>query len=100
MAVRAPTQTGIARKERILEEAARLFGRRGYHATSMRDIGEATGLLAGSLYAHIASKEDLLYEVVVQAAHQFLGRVEAIRAEEPPAEERLRAAMRAHVSVV
>jgi AcrR family transcriptional regulator len=66
----------------------------------MRDIGEATGLLAGSLYAHIASKEDLLYEVVVQAAHQFLGRVEEIRAEELPAEERLRAAMRAHVSVV
>jgi AcrR family transcriptional regulator len=100
MAVRAPTPAGVARRERILEEAARLFGRRGYHATSMRDIGEATGLLAGSLYAHIASKEDLLYEVVVQAANQFLGVVEDIRAEPVSPEERLRKAMRAHVAVV
>jgi AcrR family transcriptional regulator len=100
MAVRAPTPAGVARRELILDQAARLFGRRGYHATSMRDIGAATGLLAGSLYAHIASKEDLLYGVVVQAAHQFLGRLEAIRAEELPPEGWLRAAIRAHVSVV
>jgi AcrR family transcriptional regulator len=100
MAVRAPTPAGMARRERILEEAARLFGRRGYHATSMRDIGEATGLLAGSLYAHIESKEDLLYEVVVQAANQFLGGMEALRAEILPPDERLRKAMRTHVGVV
>jgi AcrR family transcriptional regulator len=90
----------MARRERILEEAARLFGRRGYHATSMRDIGEATGLLAGSLYAHIESKEDLLYEVVVQAANQFLGGMEALRAETLPPDARLRKAMRTHVGVV
>jgi AcrR family transcriptional regulator len=90
----------VARKGQILDEAARLFGRRGYHATTMRDIGEATGLLAGSLYAHIASKEQLLYEVVVQAAAQFLGAVEPMRAELVAPEERLRKAMRAHVRVV
>ena len=90
----------MARRERILEEAARLFGRRGYHATSMRDIGEATGLLAGSLYAHIESKEDLLYEVVVQAANQFLGGMAALRAETLPPDARLRKAMRTHVGVV
>jgi TetR/AcrR family transcriptional regulator, cholesterol catabolism regulator len=100
MAVRAPTPTGLARRERILEEAARLFGRQGYHATSMRDIGQAAGLLAGSLYAHIAAKEDLLYEIVVQAANQFLGEAERIRAERLSPEDRLRKAMRAHVSVV
>lgn len=98
MAVRAPT--GVARREQILEEAARLFGRRGYHATSMRDIGEATGMLAGSLYAHISSKEDLLFEIVLQAANQFLDRLEALRALDLSPEERLRRAMRAHVGVV
>jgi AcrR family transcriptional regulator len=100
MAVRAPTAAGVARRERILDQAARLFGRRGYHATSMRDIGEATGLLAGSLYAHIASKEDLLYEIVVQAGNEFIARLEAVEAAERSAEERLRLAMRAHVSVL
>jgi AcrR family transcriptional regulator len=100
MAVRAPTPLGLARRGRIRQEAARLFGRRGYHATSMRDIGQAAGLQAGSLYAHIASKEDLLYEIVVQSANQFLGKLAAIGAEEISPEDRLRKAMRAHVSVV
>jgi AcrR family transcriptional regulator len=99
MAVRAPTRAGVARRGRILEEAARLFGSRGYHATSMRDIGEATGLLAGSLYAHISSKEDLLYEIVLQSATEFLERLEAIPADQD-AESRLRRAMRAHIEVV
>jgi AcrR family transcriptional regulator len=100
MAIRVATRAGVTRRDQILEEAARLFGRRGYHATSMRDIGQATGLLAGSLYAHITSKEALLYEVVVQAARQFLDEMEALRAEVLPPEERLRKAMRAHVGVV
>jgi TetR/AcrR family transcriptional regulator, cholesterol catabolism regulator len=99
MAVRTTTP-GIARREQILDQAARLFSERGYHATSMRDIGEATGMLAGSLYAHIASKEDLLYQIVLAAAHQFLGGAEALRAEVLSPEERLRRAMRAHVGVV
>jgi TetR/AcrR family transcriptional regulator, cholesterol catabolism regulator len=95
MAVKAP-----ARRDQILEEAARLFGRRGYHATSMRDIGEASGMLAGSLYAHISSKEDLLYEVVLRAANRFLNEVGAIAEEDASSQERLRRAMRAHVAVV
>jgi AcrR family transcriptional regulator len=100
MAVRAPTPAGVARRERILDQAARLFGRRGYHATSMRDIGDAAGLLPGSLYAHIASKEELLHEIVVRAAAQFQGAVEPIRADLLSPEDRLRKAMRAHVRVV
>ena len=98
MAVR--TTTATPRRDQILEEAARLFGRRGYHATSMRDIGEATGMLAGSLYAHISSKEDLLHEIVLRAANRFLAELEAITAEDMTPEDRLRRAMRAHVAVV
>jgi TetR/AcrR family transcriptional regulator, cholesterol catabolism regulator len=100
MAVRNPTAAGIARKEQILEQAARLFSRRGYHATSMRDIGEATGMLAGSLYAHIASKEELLYEIVMQAARQFMGGLETVRSSGLEPEEKLRRAIRAHIDVV
>lgn len=96
-AVRTAT---ITRKGQILDEAARLFGQRGYHATTMRDIGEAAGLLPGSLYAHIASKEDLLHEIVVRAAGEFLDALEALKAQPLEPEDRLRRAMRAHVSVV
>ena len=97
---RARTPAGEARRELILEAAARLFARRGYHGTGMREIGDEAGLLPGSLYAHIRGKEDLLYEIVVTAAHQFLGGMEAIRASDLPAEERFRRAMRAHVWVI
>jgi TetR/AcrR family transcriptional regulator, cholesterol catabolism regulator len=100
MAVRAPTRAGVARRGRILDEAARLFGRRGYHATSMREIADATGILPGSLYAHIASKEDLLYEIVLRAATEFLDALEVLRSEVVAPEARLRRAMRAHVGVV
>jgi TetR/AcrR family transcriptional regulator, cholesterol catabolism regulator len=89
-----------ARKDQILEAAARLFGERGYHGTSMRDLAEETGILPGSLYAHIQSKEGLLYEIVARAAGEFLERLEAVRAAEVPPEERLRLAMRVHVGVV
>lgn len=47
----------------ILEAAATLFAQRGYAATSVRDIGEQVGLLGGSLYHHIKSKEALFVRV-------------------------------------
>jgi TetR/AcrR family transcriptional regulator, cholesterol catabolism regulator len=93
-------QATISRKEQILGAAASLFSERGYHATSMRDIGVASGMLHGSLYAHIRTKEDLLYEIVLRAAEKFLGGVEAAAGSPGSPEERLRAAMRAHVGVV
>jgi TetR/AcrR family transcriptional regulator, cholesterol catabolism regulator len=93
-------QATISRREQILGAAASLFSERGYHATSMRDIGVAAGMLHGSLYAHIRTKEDLLYEIVLRAAEQFLDGAEAAAGSEQPAENRLRAAMRAHVRVV
>ncbi len=59
------------RYREILEAAARLFAERGYAATSVREIGERVGLLGGSLYHHIKSKEALfakIHELALQAA--------------------------------
>jgi TetR/AcrR family transcriptional regulator, cholesterol catabolism regulator len=98
--VRTTTAVGAARKDQILERAAELFSQRGYHATTMRDLGEVTGLLPGSLYAHFSGKEEILYQIVIEAARQFLGGMEALRAQAASPEEKLRAAMRAHIGVV
>jgi TetR/AcrR family transcriptional regulator, cholesterol catabolism regulator len=57
-------------------------------------------MLAGSLYSHISSKEDLLNEIVLRAANRFLSELSVILAEELSPKERLRRAMRAHVAVV
>lgn len=55
-----------ARRRQIMQEAARLFGTRGFEATTIRDIAAATGILGGSIYYHFASKEDIF--VAVHAA--------------------------------
>lgn len=49
----------------IVATAAALFARQGYRGTSMRDIGRAVGVHAGSLYVHIDSKEQLLEAIVL-----------------------------------
>ncbi|WP_038069237.1 TetR/AcrR family transcriptional regulator [Thermus scotoductus] len=58
---------GTATRDRILEEAARLFTERGYEATSVQDLAEALGLSKAALYHHFRSKEEVLYEISLQA---------------------------------
>jgi AcrR family transcriptional regulator len=53
----------------VVDAAAELFSRQGYAATSIQDIADAVGLLGGSLYHYIDTKEDLLYAVILEA-HQ------------------------------
>lgn len=58
-----PNDEGSSRRRQILEIAARLFSRKGYRGASMRDIGEQAGVLGGSLYHHIKSKDALFVEL-------------------------------------
>lgn len=90
----------IDRKEQIYSTARSLFSERGYPATTVRDIAREMNMQAGSLYAHIESKEDVLWEIVNRAANQFLGAVEPIASSEAGAAEKLRGMVRAHVGVV
>jgi AcrR family transcriptional regulator len=77
--------------------AARLFSERGYHGTSMADVAGVLGLLRGSLYAHIGSKEELLYDVVDRGAERFLERGAGALGLDAPAPERLRAFLAGHI---
>src|SRR5436189_6078082 len=63
-------ETGARRRE-IEEVASELFHANGYAATSVRDIARALDIQGASLYAHIASKEDLLWSIVDAAARAF-----------------------------
>lgn len=58
------TAKGVERAQQIMEIAEKLFHRQGYAQTSMDDIARATGLLKGSLYYYMDSKEDLLFRIV------------------------------------
>ena len=59
------------RKSELTRQAARLFAEKGYHGTSIGDLAEAMGVQKGSLYAHIDSKADLLWEVARDGAAAF-----------------------------
>jgi AcrR family transcriptional regulator len=52
------------RREVILAEAGKLFARRGVSATTVREIGDAAGILSGSLYHHFRSKEAIVDEIL------------------------------------
>ncbi|GAA0950071.1 TetR/AcrR family transcriptional regulator [Actinocorallia libanotica] len=52
------------RRDQLLEIAAGLFATQGYAETTMRDIADATGILAGSIYHHFSSKEAMLDELL------------------------------------
>jgi TetR/AcrR family transcriptional regulator, cholesterol catabolism regulator len=88
-----------ARRLELTRAAARLFAEKGYHGTSIGDLAEALGVQKGTLYSHIESKADLLWEVANEGAQAFHAALDALP-EEGPAVERIRAALRAHLRVV
>ena len=87
------------RRSQLTREAARLFAEKGYHGTSIGDLAKAMGVQKGSLYAHISSKEDLLYEAMREGADAFHGALDAIP-DDLPATEKIRLTLRGHLRVV
>jgi TetR/AcrR family transcriptional regulator, cholesterol catabolism regulator len=87
------------RRAELTRQAARLFAAKGYHGTSIGEIAQALGVQKGSLYAHIESKQDLLYETMVEGARAFHVGLDAIPEELRPA-EKIRLALRSHLRVV
>jgi AcrR family transcriptional regulator len=78
------------RYDEILDIAARVFADKGYEATSMQDIADAVGLLKGSLYYYITSKEDLLFGVVQHVHERFMTVAGTTAKQQGDASERLR----------
>ncbi|MDQ3877002.1 MAG: TetR/AcrR family transcriptional regulator [Actinomycetota bacterium] len=96
----AQVMAGVAaspRRAEMVRAAARLFSERGYHGTSMQHLADALGLQRGSLYAHIGSKEELLFDVVDEGADRFLERGEHALAMQAFAAVRLRVLLIGHV---
>jgi AcrR family transcriptional regulator len=70
----------ISRKRAIEDVASELFRERGYAATSVRDIARRLDIRGPSLYAHVASKEEVLWAIVDRAASRFEGAADAAQA--------------------
>jgi AcrR family transcriptional regulator len=87
------------RRRELTREAARLFAEKGYHGAALSDIAEALGVKTPSLYAHVASKQELLYEIMREGAEAFHRALDELP-EDATVFERIRLALRAHLRVV
>ncbi len=90
------------RRRQIEDVASELFHDQGYAATGVRDIARALDIQGASLYAHVTSKEAVLWAIVERAASMFESAadraLDATRGGSPSV--RMRALIVAHVCVV
>jgi len=100
---RAQRRGGGERKPReerwseLIEVATDVFYAKGYDAASLQDIADRLGMLKGSLYYYIQSKEDLLYDVIKTVHEEGLANIESLAAGEGDALERLRDVIIGHI---
>lgn len=87
-------------RERILAVAARLFAAGGFEATSMRDIASPSGLLAGSMYHHFRSKNDLIEAVYRAGVAEIADAVDRALMDVRGPWSRLEAASAAHLDAL
>ena len=65
-------EQAAANRERILDEAARLFRERGFNGIGVADVMKSAGLTHGGFYGHFSSKEDLIAQVCQRAASTMI----------------------------
>lgn len=100
MKATARERAATPRETEILAAAARMFREKGYHGTSVRDIAESVGLLKGSLYHYIRSKEELLARLFEGALEDTVRELETIARGEGGSGARLRGMVKAYVASI
>jgi TetR/AcrR family transcriptional regulator, cholesterol catabolism regulator len=95
---RIKTENNLTRKEVIVSKAATLFREKGFKAASMRDLAEAVGVEAASLYNHIKSKTEILHELCFSVANRFLHKIDEVEAEQTSSVDKIEKLLRFHIN--
>lgn len=69
-----------AKRKEIIDKATRVFVKKGYHQTNMRELADAIGMSVGSIYHYVGSKQDILYLIINMAVSRPGGWMESIAA--------------------
>ena len=72
------------RRRQVLDVGLEVFGRHGYHQTSMSALAAEAGVTKPVLYQHFASKHDLFAEVLAETGDRLMRAIEAAEVEETP----------------
>ena len=96
----APSGDAPKRRNReidVMDAAVDVFWRKGYTAASVQDVAERVGILKGSLYYYISSKEDLLFRILDDVHEQSRRILDDVVELDTTPLERLRTYMERHV---
>ena len=89
----------MTRKD-ILDASAQIFSQKGYHGTSMQDIAMAVNLQKASLYHHVSSKQEILFDLLNRGLDILITQVEEAISEPGSPDQRLRKATKAYLSTM
>lgn len=87
------------RKEEIRAAAAELFRKKGYGATSMRDIADSVGIKAASIYNHFKGKQELLQDLLMQPAALYTEEMQRVKASGISGRQKLEQLIKHHVKM-
>ena len=88
------------KKDVITKKASRLFKEKGFSATSMRDLAEAIGIEAPSLYNHISSKSEILQEICYKVANLFTSHLNEVETGCIPVLKKIEQIIRFHIRMM
>lgn len=87
-------------REDILEAAAQVFREKGFHGASMADIAASVNLQKASLYHHVASKQEILLELLERALTTLADEISKVSEEALPADQKLRQMIRVYLQLL
>jgi len=94
---RKPKGQGAERREEILDAAQALFGQKGVHAVSTRQIAELAGISQPALYAYFTTKDEIAAELCVRAFDILGQRMAAARVDYTPTPESFERCLRVYI---
>lgn len=89
----------LTRKDEIITVASQLFKEKGYSAVTVRDIGQAMGMKAASLYNHIESKQEILSILILELARNFTSGMKQVRETELSPLQKIEKLIQLHIDI-
>lgn len=88
------------RRAQFIDAAIALFGQRGYHVTTIRDIAQAAGVSIGLIYQYVEDKEDILFLALMQVLEQYIQEIPPAVAEATTPIEKISTAVSAYIQII
>lgn len=87
----------VNQRQRILDEAAKLFKEKGFAGTSMRDLGGEVGMEAASMYNHIKSKDEILESICFYVSNTYISQLAEVEKMDTSYTKKVETLLRRHV---